>query len=101
MGGGNHGEFKIPDWRQYKVENAPELVQLQRALASQGLKDPWIRNEVWRYERKPGFKTPLQQASFLFFRGFKYGLALTVLTIAYDQVSKLTKSPVDHGHGHH
>lgn len=42
MGGGTPN-YTIPDWRQYKVENAPELVQVQRALASHGLKDPWLR----------------------------------------------------------
>ena len=40
-----HGieEFKAPDWRQYKVQNAPHLVNIQQRLASQGLKDPWLR----------------------------------------------------------
>ena len=41
MGGGAFP--KIPDYRSYKVEDAPELVKLQQKLAKHGLKDPWIR----------------------------------------------------------
>ena len=33
----------IPDWRQYKVENSPELLEVQKKLAARGLKDPWLR----------------------------------------------------------
>lgn len=44
MGGGHHhNEFKVPDWRMYKVENCPELMQVQQSLARVGLKDPWLR----------------------------------------------------------
>jgi hypothetical protein len=37
-------DFKIPDWKIYKVENAPELVKVQKRLASLGLKDNWLRS---------------------------------------------------------
>jgi hypothetical protein len=40
-------DFKSPDWRIYKVENAPPLVSVQRRLASLGLKDPWLRCTFW------------------------------------------------------
>lgn len=48
MGGHGHGHghgdpYVVPDYRIYKVEDAPELVQVQKALASKGLKDPWLR----------------------------------------------------------
>ena len=49
MGGDHHGHhdhhhgFKVPDWKIYKVENAPELVLMRDALAKKGLSDPWIR----------------------------------------------------------
>lgn len=39
----HHQEFKCPDWRQYKLENAPELMEVQRALDRVGLKNPWLR----------------------------------------------------------
>lgn len=40
-----HGieKFKAPDWKQFKVSNAPELVAIQERLAAKGLKDPWLR----------------------------------------------------------
>lgn len=47
MGHGHHGEpYTLPDWRKYKVADVPELLNTERALKAQGLKDPWLRNEV-------------------------------------------------------
>jgi hypothetical protein len=40
---GHHHEFKVPDYKKYKVENAPELVTVRNMLAQKGLKDPWLR----------------------------------------------------------
>ena len=40
---GTMAPFEVPDWRIYKVENAPELVSVQNRLAKLGLKDPWLR----------------------------------------------------------
>ena len=51
MGGGT---FKIPHWQspQYTVgEHTPELQEIEKRLAARGLKDPWLRNEAWRYAR--------------------------------------------------
>ena len=39
-------EFKAPDWKFFKVENAPELVKVQNRLAALGLKDPWLRLNI-------------------------------------------------------
>lgn len=46
MGGHGHGHgdpYKVPDASIYKVENAPKLLEVQEALARQGLRDPWLR----------------------------------------------------------
>lgn len=45
MGGhGHHHEpYKVPDYKIYKVADAPQLVEVERALARVGLKDPWLR----------------------------------------------------------
>ncbi|XP_014668670.1 PREDICTED: NADH dehydrogenase [ubiquinone] 1 beta subcomplex subunit 3-like [Priapulus caudatus] len=80
MGGGHHQEIKVPDWRIYKVADAPKLAEVEQMLASKGLKDPWLRNEVWRYH--PGYGTPKHRFMLTFFRGFKYGFAAFVLTVA-------------------
>nr|XP_045592198.1 NADH dehydrogenase [ubiquinone] 1 beta subcomplex subunit 3-like [Procambarus clarkii] len=83
--------IKIPHWSIYKVENVPELMQVQRALASHGLKDPWLRNEVWRYD--PKFGTHGQRFQKALFRGFKWGLIAAVATVAIERAFNL-------GHGH-
>ena len=41
MGGGVN--YKIPDYRQYKIEGVKELEWTRDMLASKGLKDPWLR----------------------------------------------------------
>ncbi|XP_072541086.1 NADH dehydrogenase [ubiquinone] 1 beta subcomplex subunit 3 [Salminus brasiliensis] len=48
--GGDHGNVKttFPDYRMWKWEGTPLEVTQQR-LARRGLKDPWARNEAWRY----------------------------------------------------
>ncbi|XP_076350762.1 NADH dehydrogenase [ubiquinone] 1 beta subcomplex subunit 3 [Tachypleus tridentatus] len=104
MGVENHGHsVKIPDWRIYKVEDVPELMQVQKALAKYGLKDPWLRNEVWRYN--PAFGTKWQRLRLTFFRGFKWGLAVCALTIVVEKALGIDyHHPLGHegeGHGHH
>ncbi|XP_019870912.2 NADH dehydrogenase [ubiquinone] 1 beta subcomplex subunit 3-like [Aethina tumida] len=105
MGGhGHHHEpYTIPDWRIYKVENVPELQSVQKALASQGLKDPWLRNEVWRYDAKQ-FGTEKTRLNKVFFRGFKYGFGAFVLTVVgteiWDRMYPSEHGHADHGHHH-
>jgi hypothetical protein len=36
-------KFVCPDYKIYKVENAPELLKIQQKLAEKGLKDHWLR----------------------------------------------------------
>jgi len=43
MGGHHEHEINIPDYRIYKVDNVPELVKVKNILATEGLKDPWLR----------------------------------------------------------
>nr|CAD7576956.1 unnamed protein product [Timema californicum] len=162
MGGDGHGHdhhkptYKVPDWRIYKLESAPELVQVKNLLAQKGLKDPWLSaesarqlnalieihrtqagcyrvsggrsaetalprvsklielnktilrgsirangsapNEVWRYDRTKYMK-PGRSAYLFFFRGFKLGLGLTVLTIIGEKLWE-SSHPSIHGHDH-
>ncbi|XP_071104216.1 NADH dehydrogenase [ubiquinone] 1 beta subcomplex subunit 3-like [Haliotis cracherodii] len=78
MGGG--GKVQIPDWRQYKVEGIKELEQLQSLLAARGLKDPWIRNEVWRYH-PDNFQGVGRAAMKSVGRGFKWAFPAVVVTL--------------------
>ena len=57
MGGDGHGfPYKVTDWKAYKVgAHTPELEHVERMLKSLGLKDPWLRNEVWRYDNRQSY----------------------------------------------
>ena len=75
MNGGNV-KIPIPDYKIYKVgEHTPELLNVQKKLAARGLKDPWLRNEVWRYDVNYSLSNPTWkwvQAT----RGMPIGLVL-------------------------
>lgn len=43
-----HGMY-LADWRKYKVEDHPELVQFQKRCHAAGLHDPWLRNNAFRF----------------------------------------------------
>uniref|UniRef100_A0A224Z541 NADH dehydrogenase [ubiquinone] 1 beta subcomplex subunit 3 n=1 Tax=Rhipicephalus zambeziensis TaxID=60191 RepID=A0A224Z541_9ACAR len=96
----------VPDYRIYKVEDVPRLVKMRDTLAREGLKDPWMRNEVWRYKEytKNNSLTLLKN---LVTRGLKPGLALAVATVvlekAYDYAfpKKHHHGYYDKGEGHH
>jgi len=95
MGGGGHGHeppYKIPDYRIYKAEEIPALMATKRALAAKGLKDPWLRNEVWKYGKASYKEIGIRT----FGRGVKYGLIAAVITTAIGYVI----GDDDHGHGH-
>ncbi|XP_061092027.1 NADH dehydrogenase [ubiquinone] 1 beta subcomplex subunit 3 [Conger conger] len=80
--GGDHGPGKtvLPDYRQWKVEGTP-LEFTQERLARRGLKDPWLRNEAWRY--MGGFSKPVTFSS-IFLKGFKYGFAAFVVALGVE-----------------
>ncbi|KAL1115275.1 hypothetical protein AAG570_007306 [Ranatra chinensis] len=93
--------MKIPDYRIYRVEDAPELVRCQQALAQKGLKDPWLRNEVWRFNVQE-WGTPQQRLRTFFFRGFKWGFAAFLATIAVEKAVEVATGGGKSGHhGHH
>lgn len=96
--GHDHHEFKVPDYRIYKVSDVPLLVNTQNALKAQGLSDPWLRNEVWRYNVKQ-FGTEGSRAKSLFFRGFKWGFLAFVATAIGGYA--MDKASGGHDHGHH
>ncbi|KAI9582902.1 NADH dehydrogenase [ubiquinone] 1 beta subcomplex subunit 3 [Glossina fuscipes] len=96
MGAHGHGEpYKIPDPSIYNVDDIPKLKQVKEALARQGLKDPWLRNEVWRYDTAQ-WGTHAQRLRVFMTRGFVYGLGLAALTVAAETLLGSN----DH-HGHH
>jgi NADH dehydrogenase (ubiquinone) 1 beta subcomplex subunit 3 len=96
MGGGHHAKVHIPDYKVYKVEAVPELMAVQRALASKGLKDPWLRNEVWKYDiSQKG--TTAQIFKRTLGRGIWWGLGAAIITTAIEKY--MTSGDHHHGHG--
>ncbi|XP_051256938.1 NADH dehydrogenase [ubiquinone] 1 beta subcomplex subunit 3 [Dicentrarchus labrax] len=82
MGGDHGGHPKLPDWRLWKVQGTPLEVTQQR-LARRGLKDPWARNEVWRYTG--GFARGVTLADVVLC-GFKWGFAAFTVALAVEYV---------------
>lgn len=81
---------------------SPELVHIQNVLAEKGLKDPWMRNEVWRYNRDLiGPQTWSNRWGRLMFRKFHYGLALALATVGLEMGYAAATGGNDHGHGGH
>ncbi|KOC65397.1 NADH dehydrogenase [ubiquinone] 1 beta subcomplex subunit 3 [Habropoda laboriosa] len=96
---GGHGvPYKIPSPDIYKVEDVPELKWVQEELAKKGLKDPWLRNEVWRYTALSG--TPFSRTFEGLTRGFKYAIPAFLITIAIEQAFGITYGN-DGGHDDH
>ncbi|CAF0847459.1 unnamed protein product [Didymodactylos carnosus] len=73
--------FRIIDWRTQKVDGIPELEKLRTMLAARGLKDPWIRNLVWRYDRKAGFWPIWRRMSRTVLIGLPYAVVATISTL--------------------
>lgn len=94
MGGHGHQPYKIPNPDIYKVEDVPELKRVQEELAKRGLKDPWLRNYVWRYQKT---RTPFMRALVTLTRGWRIGVPAFLITIAVEQYFGIDYT----GHGHH
>ncbi|KFW93127.1 NADH dehydrogenase [ubiquinone] 1 beta subcomplex subunit 3, partial [Phalacrocorax carbo] len=98
MGHGNehghgHSKMELPDYRQWKIEGTP-LEKVQERLAKRGLRDPWARNEAWRY--MGGFAKPVTLTE-VFTRGFKWGFAAFVIALGIEY----TLFPPKKNGGHH
>ncbi|XP_033205097.1 NADH dehydrogenase [ubiquinone] 1 beta subcomplex subunit 3 [Bombus vancouverensis nearcticus] len=88
MGGHDHG-YKIPSPDIYKVEDVPQLKMVQEELAKLGLKDPWLRNEVWRYTGLPG-KSHFLRVFKGVTTGMLTGFAAFLVTIGIEQYFGIT-----------
>jgi len=94
---------EIPDWREYKVEQVPELKEVERRLAARGLKNNWLRNEVW-YMRDSLHGTNLRRLVRVWGQGLPLGLAAAVVLIAIESVifkEKRKKHAEELEHWHH
>jgi len=92
--------YKVPDWKIYQVgKHTPELEQVQRMLGSLGLKDPWIRNEVWRFDRRqPDMADRPVLVRRLLTRGMLPGFCIAVVTAG---IHYYLESKHSHADSHH
>ncbi|XP_031616730.1 NADH dehydrogenase [ubiquinone] 1 beta subcomplex subunit 3 [Contarinia nasturtii] len=106
MGGHDHGHHNAPyivpkpEIYNNQVEKISELRNYQNELAKRGLKDPWIRNEVWRYNQKVWGNPRLRMIKFIF-TGFPLGAACAAATIAYEEYFEVYKDHRHDEHAHH
>ncbi|XP_028847604.1 NADH dehydrogenase [ubiquinone] 1 beta subcomplex subunit 3 [Denticeps clupeoides] len=82
MGGDHHGHGKLamPDYKQWKWEGTP-LEFTQQRLARRGLRDPWARNEAWRYTGSFGVPVTFKD---ILARGFKKGFIAFAVALAVE-----------------
>ncbi|ELT90293.1 hypothetical protein CAPTEDRAFT_205075 [Capitella teleta] len=92
---GGEVNYKIPDYKIYKVDGVKPLEWTRNELAKKGLKDPWLRNEVWRYQQWQGWMPTIFK---VFKKGFMPGLALTLITIGIDKATGFTAGHHDEEH---
>ena len=75
------------------MDGHPLLEQTRHNLALRGLKDPWLRNEVGRYDNYRGItKTAMVTVT----RGMKWAALATVITIAANKALGISASKGDH-----
>ena len=102
---GGHPKIVIPDYKKYVVdENTPELLKLQERLKAKGLKDPWIRNEVWRYDMREMFVNYGERIRWTMGRGVLTGAIFGgVLALLYPMYYRrvLISKGRDPDHAHH
>lgn len=91
--GHGHSKLEFPDYKQWRIEGTP-LETVQRKLAARGLRDPWGRNEAWRY--MGGFANNVSFVGALL-KGFKWGFAAFVVALGAEYYLK----SVDKDKKHH
>ncbi|XP_054167993.1 NADH dehydrogenase [ubiquinone] 1 beta subcomplex subunit 3-like [Oppia nitens] len=87
----------IPDYKQYRVNDIPQLLDVQKKLAARGLKDPWLRNEVWRYDPK-NWGTKTWRIWGLVAPGLLYGFGLFLVVVVCEET--ILKDKDDHKSHH-
>ncbi|KAK9969853.1 hypothetical protein ABG768_027995 [Culter alburnus] len=78
--GHGHGKLSMPDYRVWKWEGTPLEVTQQR-LARRGLRDPWARNEAWRYTGSFGVPVTFKD---VLLRGFRTGFVAFAVALAVE-----------------
>jgi NADH dehydrogenase (ubiquinone) 1 beta subcomplex subunit 3 len=95
-----HGTQVIPDHRIYQPERVAKTSSHVRdymeELKTKGLKDPWLRNEVWRRDPYCGYDTPVRTTVQFVSRGMKWGAILAVTSFMALKVKDFLYPPHEH-----
>ncbi|OWF44164.1 uncharacterized protein LOC110458741 [Mizuhopecten yessoensis] len=84
--GSTHVFPKDEHWSTYKIDGIKGLEEHKNSLARDGLKDPWIRNEVWR------FREVLPTSRFGYMRVIGYAAVVaTVMVLVRNNVAPRDK----------
>jgi len=83
---------RIPDPAKYDITVSPDLMYTRDRLAARGLKDPWIRNEIWRFDPKY-WGTRWERILFPL-RPVKYAVCVFLITLGIEKM-------FSHPHEHH
>lgn len=76
----------ISDWRKYRVEDHPALMNFQRRCHAAGLHDPWLRNFAYGfYPNKYWYRSKLGFVTQGCLTGFGIALALYLGEKLYDR----------------
>ena len=89
----------VLDWRSYKVDGIPELEKHRSKLANKGLRDPWIRNQVWLYDPKVGAHPPWRVSLRTAFFGLRYAAVAFATCFLTEKLLEQAFPPF-HGHIH-
>jgi len=84
----------IADWRKYRVEDHPALVNFQKRCHAAGLHDPWLRNFAHAF-----YPNQRDRRSYFAFvtRGLAFGF-FTALTLFTVRTIYLHYYPIDYPH---
>lgn len=86
-----HGVY-IADWRKYRVEDHPALVEFQKKCHAAGLHDPWLRNNCHHfYPRRYFAASNMKIVTHQLGKGFLIGLAFWIPKYLYVDYFKLYK----------
>ncbi|XP_008561160.1 NADH dehydrogenase [ubiquinone] 1 beta subcomplex subunit 3 [Microplitis demolitor] len=102
MGGHEHHHgppkdpYRVPSAEEYAKIESPELIKLQERLAKHGLKDPWMRNYNWTYDKRYG--SGWGRMGKMMFRGVPLGVGLFIATLGIEKALGIDWHAHHHAH---
>lgn len=99
-----HGTQVVPDYRVYDISRTaavqPDTMKYLEDLRAAGLKDPWLRNDLWRMDPYTGMNTRGVVIWDFLKRSLAIGLGLTVTHILFNKVRDFVSPPEVHHKTH-